>query len=258
MASFELHDVSLRYPIYQASDQSMRSALKSAVTGGLISRKGRHSLEIMALENINLTAKRGDRIALIGHNGSGKTTLLKVLAGIYRPQTGRIHRVGKTVSVINPSMGLNPSLSGSENIENLLLLFGLGWREIRARSPEIAEFTELGDFIGLPVNSYSAGMQTRLAFAVATSFHPEILVIDEHLSAGDDRFMKRAKERMRLMMERSSILVLASHSLPIVKEICNRAVLLEHGHIVADGSPDDVIAIYKSRAAPASPGTATE
>lgn len=234
----------------------MRSALKSAVTGGLISRKGRRGLEIVALENINLTAKSGDKIGLLGHNGAGKTTLLKVLAGIYRPQAGHIHRVGKTVSVINPSMGLNASLSGSENIENLLLLFGLNWSDIRARNPEIEEFTELGDFIRLPVNTYSAGMRTRLAFAVATSFHPEILVIDEHLAAGDDRFMRRAKERMRLMMERSSILVLASHSLPVVKEICNRAVLLEHGHIVADGSPDEVISIYKSRAAPASSGDA--
>lgn len=245
MASFEIHGVSLRYPVFQAADLSMRSKVKSMMTGGSIKRSGRRQVEVSALDNISLTAREGDKIGLVGHNGAGKTTLLKVLAGIYRPQSGRIHRVGKTISVINPSMGMNPALTGYENIENLLLLFGLSGKEIRARMPDIEEFTELGDFLSLPVNSYSAGMRTRLAFSVATSFHPEILLIDEHLAAGDAGFMERAKARMRTMMERSSILVLASHSLPTIAEMCSRAVLLEHGSIIADGSPNAVIEAYK-------------
>jgi ABC-type polysaccharide/polyol phosphate transport system ATPase subunit len=247
MASFELTGVSLRYQVFQAGDLSMKSAVKAIVTGGLISQNSKRKVEIRALENINMVAREGDRIGLVGHNGAGKTTLLKVLSGIYRPQSGRVRRIGKTVSVINPSMGMNPSLTGYENIENLLLMFGLSWAEIRSRMPDIEEFTELGDFLALPVNTYSAGMKTRLAFSVATSFHPEILLVDEHLAAGDAGFMKRAQERMRAMMERSSILVLASHSLSIINEFCNRAVLLEHGAIHAQGTPAEVVEVYNQR-----------
>jgi homopolymeric O-antigen transport system ATP-binding protein len=244
MVAFELINISLRYPIFQASDQSMRSRIKTVVTGGLIKKGGRH-VEILALDDITLQAKEGDKIGLLGHNGAGKTTLLKVLAGIYRPQTGSVRRIGKTISLINPSMGLNPTLTGYENIENLLLLFGLSWSEIRAHLPDVEIFSGLGDFLSLPVNSYSAGMRARLAFSVATLFRPEILIIDEHLGAGDADFLERAKDRMRSMMERSSILILASHTLPMIRQICNRAVLLQHGKMIDDGKPEKVIATYQ-------------
>ena len=246
MTFFELTDISLSYPVFHATDQSVKTAVKSIATGGFIRRSGR-AVEIQALENINLSGSNGDRIGIIGHNGAGKTTLLKILAGIYNPQRGTIRRRGNTVAVINPSIGLDPALTGYENIENVGLLSGLAWPEIRERVPDIEEFTELGEFLSLPVSAYSAGMKIRLAFAVATSLHPDILIADENLGTGDAHFIQRAQARMQSMMDRSSILVIASHSLPTIKRLCNRAILLEHGKIVADGEVEEVIKVYRSQ-----------
>lgn len=245
MASIELRDISLNYRVFSPVDLSVKAAVRSLATGGLIRSSGWRSVEICALTGISLTVGDGERVGLIGHNGSGKTTLLKVIAGIYRAQYGSIRRAGKTVAVINPGNGLQQDITGYENIENIGLLSGLRHSEIKARIPEIVEFTELGEFLSLPVSTYSSGMQTRLAFAVATSLNPEILIVDENIGAGDARFFERAQKRMEAMMNRSSILVLASHSLPTVQQLCRRAILLEHGRIVADGPVEQVIARYR-------------
>ena len=249
MALVELQDVSLAYPVFGPRDRTVTTTVKDIATGGFIRRTGRRSVEVCALDGIDLSATDGDRLGIVGHNGAGKTTLLKVLAGIYKPQTGSVRRTGKTASVINPSIGLSPGLSGYENIENIGLLTGLTWAEISARVPDIEEFTELGEFLSLPVETYSAGMKTRLAFAVATSLNPEILIADENLGAGDAHFLARAKARMSQMMDRSSILVVASHSVTTLKRLCNRAIVLKHGRIVADGPVEDVIANYQRRSA---------
>jgi ABC-2 type transport system ATP-binding protein/lipopolysaccharide transport system ATP-binding protein len=248
MASIELRDISLYYPVLQPVDLSMKSALRTLAPGGEIRRLGRRSIEVRALEGINLTLKDGERLGVIGHNGAGKTTFLKVLAGIYRAQRGSFKRSGRLAAVINPANGLQMEISGRENIENMGLLSGLSHAEIQDRIPEIEEFTELGDFLSLPVGTYSTGMMMRLAFAVATSLSPDILVADENLSTGDARFVQRAKERMLAMMKRSSLLVLASHSLEMLPTLVNRAILLERGHIVADGPVRDVIAQYRASA----------
>ncbi len=247
MASFDLDNITLSYPVFHAPDLSVKLVVRKIATGGMIRHRTKRHVEVLALDGVSLSAKDGDKIGIIGHNGAGKTSLIKVVAGIYRPQQGRIIRHGKTVAVINPSMGIDPQLTGYDNIKILCLLSGLTRCEIKSQISEIAEFTELGDFLKLPVATYSAGMQMRLAFAVATSLHPDILIADENLGTGDTHFLKRAQERMRAMMDRSSILVLASHSLPNIKEMCNRAILLEHGRIVFDGSVHEAISRYQQQ-----------
>jgi len=242
MAFIELEQLSLSYPILHAVDLNLKAALRTFGSGGAIARGARkNSLEVRALVDINFRAVDGDRIGVIGHNGAGKTTFLKVLAGIYRPQRGSIRRDGYTVAILNPSNGLQQDFTGYQNIENIGLLSGLTPSEIKRRIPDIVEFTELGEFLALPVSTYSSGMQTRLAFGVATSLNPEILIADENIGTGDARFIARAEQRMRAMMEQSSILVVASHSLATLQHMCNRAILFEHGRIIADG-PVDVVA----------------
>lgn len=242
--SFELRNVSLNYPIFHAVDLTLKSAVSSLATGGTIHRSARGRLEVQALTDVSISAKAGDRIGLVGHNGAGKTTLLKVISGIYRPQRGLYRRVGRTMAVINPANGLQQDLSGYDNIENIALLYGMSLKEIHRRVPDIEAFAELGDFLSLPVSTYSSGMQARLAFAVATTFEPDILVADENLSTGDARFMERARDRMEAMMARSSILVLASHDLAALERLCNRGVMMEHGRIVAEGPIAEIIARY--------------
>ena len=205
---------------------------------------GRRTVEVAALEDINLRIQEGERVGVIGHNGAGKTTLLKLIAGIYRAQKGRFHREGRLATVINPGNGLQMDVTGYENIENMGLLSGMTLPQVRAQLDNIVEFTELGDFLSLPVSTYSTGMMTRLAFAMATVASPEILVVDENLSTGDAAFVERAQARMTAMMQRSSILVLASHSVDVLDQFTNRAILLEHGRIVADGPVKDVVAVY--------------
>ncbi|HEV2552950.1 MAG TPA: ABC transporter ATP-binding protein [Bosea sp. (in: a-proteobacteria)] len=246
MVSFELRNVSLNYPIFHAVDLTLKSAVSSLATGGTIHRSSRGRFEVQALTDVSISAKAGDRIGLVGHNGAGKTTLLKVIGGIYRPQLGFYRREGRTMSVINPANGLQQDLSGYDNIENIALLYGMSLKEIRSHVPDIEAFAELGDFLSLPVSTYSSGMQARLAFAVATTFEPEILVADENLSTGDARFMERARDRMEAMMARSSILVLASHDLAALERLCNRGIMMEHGRIVADGPISEVIARYSA------------
>ncbi len=248
MAKIDLQDIALSYPVYGRTSRSVVAAAKSVGTGGIIRRTRRRHVEVTALDGIALSARDGDRIGILGPNGAGKTTLLKVAAGILKPCQGRIRRVGKIVAVINPSVGLDQELTGHENIEQIALLYGLSRREIAALRPDVEEFTELGEFLDLPVETYSDGMKMRLAFGVATAFHPEILVADENIATGDAHFVAKAHERMRAMMDRSSLLLLATHSVATIKTLCNRAILMERGRIVADGDVDEVVALYSTAA----------
>ena len=202
-----------------------------------------------ALHNVSLKLGHGDRLGILGHNGAGKSTLLRVMAGVYVPAAGRVIIDGRVSPLFNTSPGLDIDDTGYENIVTCGMLLGMTLNEIRVKTPEIAEFTELGDYLNLPVRTYSTGMVTRLGFAIATSIHPEILLLDEGLGAGDARFAEHAKRRIDALIERSSILVLASHSEALIRSMCNRAMLLDGGRIAMLGGVDDVIERYRLRSA---------
>lgn len=243
MASIVLEHVTVDFPIY--GHHSFRTALLSRA-GGLIRREGRKSdrVTVRPLDDISLTIAHGDRVGFIGHNGAGKSTLLRVLAGVYEPTIGRIKTEGRLSPLLNTSPGMNLDDTGYENILTCGLYLGMTRAEIRQKTPEIEQFTELGEYLSLPVRTYSSGMLTRLGFAIATAIDPEILLLDEGLGAGDARFQERVNKRVDRLIQRSSILVVASHSDALIKSMCNKAALMDHGRILAVGDTDDVISKY--------------
>jgi ABC-2 type transport system ATP-binding protein/lipopolysaccharide transport system ATP-binding protein len=245
MAEITLSDVTVCFPIYDGVSRSLKNRIVTASTGGHITAGAGRPTVVNALEGVNLRIEHGDRVALIGHNGAGKTTLLRVLAGIYIPMRGRVRRVGKVAPLFDTGFGMDPDATGYENIRLRAMYLGYSKAQIADRIDEIAEFAELGSFLGMPMRTYSAGMQTRLAFAVSTSIDPEILLLDEQIGAGDAAFMVKATERLERLVERSGILVLASHSDDAVRRFCNKGLLLEHGRVKFFGSADDALQAYR-------------
>jgi ABC-type polysaccharide/polyol phosphate transport system ATPase subunit len=243
-ASLRLRDIAVEFPIYSGGSRSLRKVLFNRTTQGNLARDAHDRITVQALSGVTLDIETGDRLALIGANGAGKSTLLKVLAGIYEPTRGQLHASGRISALLTASIGLNPDATGRENIITRGLFMDIHPRDMRPRIDEIVEFTELGYFIDMPVRTYSAGMMIRLCFAVATSVRPQILLMDEWVGAGDAAFLNKARRRMEDFLSSTSILVLASHSVPLLKEWCNRAILLDHGHVVAMGSVDEVGAAY--------------
>lgn len=248
MASITLEKVSVFFPVYSSATRSIKNRLISSATGGQI-RKGadtKYMTLVQALQDIDLTLASGDRIGLVGHNGAGKTTLLRVLAGIYQPNEGRVIIDGSTVPLFDISLGMDPESTGYENIILRGIYLGLTRSQIRARMDDIADFTELGDFLNLPIRTYSAGMQMRLAFAVSTCVAPDILLLDEGIGAGDAAFIKKASERLKLFMEQVSIIVLSSHSEELISRICAKALLLEHGRVIGAGPTAEILEQYRT------------
>lgn len=231
MASITLDSVSIDFPIYNVNSRSLKKQFLRLTTGGTLSSDTHKCVIVKALDKISLKLEHGDRVGLIGHNGAGKSTLLRVLAKIYEPIEGHIHFDGKVSPLLDVMLGINPESTGYENIMVRGLLLGLSRKEIMAKMDEIAAFTELGDYLAVPTRTYSTGMQLRLAFAVATSIKPEILLLDEVVGTGDAAFMEKAQNRLSELIEQSSIVVLASHSNETIKKICNKAVVLEHGRV---------------------------
>ena len=213
-----------------AGSAACKRTLFARATGGLITGgKDHRAVLVKALRNISLTLQDGDRLGLIGHNGAGKSTLLKVMGGIYEPTTGSVFAEGRIAPLSDCLPIIDAEETGYEAIVTAGLLLGMTRREIESKIPEIERFSELGDYLSLPVRTYSAGMTTRLGFSLATTIEPEIILIDEGIGAGDARFAERARERMKELVGRTSILVLASHSDKLIKEICNKAALLRAG-----------------------------
>lgn len=249
MASITLQNVTLDYPIYGASHRSFRTALFGS-TGGLIRREGnRHQhVVVRALDNVSFRLDHGDRLGLIGHNGAGKSTLLRLMAGVYEPVSGSVIAEGRISPLFNAAPGIDMDDTGYENIRTCGMYLGMNDADIKRNIPEIVEFCELGDYLSLPIRTYSAGMLTRLAFAIATSIDPDILLLDEGLGAGDARFATRAEKRMNELIGRSSVLVLASHSDVMIKDMCNKAALMEKGRLISIGTVDDILAQYHDRA----------
>jgi ABC-type polysaccharide/polyol phosphate transport system ATPase subunit len=245
VAQIVLKDVVTEFPIYGAQP-SLRRALLGHV-GGVLRRGANGAAKrvvVRALDNVSLAINHGDQLGILGHNGAGKSTMLRVLAGIYEPNHGSINIKGRVSTLFTTSPGLDADDTGYENIVTCGLLLGMTRDEIENKLPEIEAFTELNDYLALPVRTYSSGMLVRLGFAIATAINPEILLLDEGLGAGDARFAARAAERVNALIERSSIMVLASHSYKLIRQMCKRVILLHHGRVVADGPTEEVLEIY--------------
>lgn len=243
-ASIELKNVEVVFPVYNASSLSLKNRVLSAVTGGKIDRAYDGAIIVKGLQNINIQINPGERIGLVGHNGAGKTTLLRILSGIYQPTSGDAYIQGDCVSLINIGLGIDPEATGRENILLRGVMMGMTPSEILKISNEIVDFTGLGEFIDLPFRTYSTGMQLRLAFAVSTAVKPQILVMDEWLSTGDEEFKERADRRMAEVVSSAEILILASHSKELLLANCTRLIWLEHGRIRMDGNPTEVAMQY--------------
>jgi len=244
MAYLSLESVTVEFPVYSANTRSLKNQFLYHGTGGRVARDARDTLRVRALENVSLKFDHGERVGLVGHNGAGKTTMLRVLAGAYEPVHGLVRREGRTAALLNVSLGIDPEATGYENIMTRGLFLGLMPEEVRERMDEIAEFTQLGDYLAMPANTYSGGMRLRLAFAVCTCFEPEILLMDEWMNVGDRAFVERAQRRLEEFVDRAGILVLASQSPTLLKRVCTTGVLLEGGRVTATGPIDEVLAKY--------------
>jgi lipopolysaccharide transport system ATP-binding protein len=247
MTHLHLTDVTLDYPVLSQSSRKLTRELIRMATGGQLDRSESGRVTVRALSGITTKLEVGDRVGLIGHNGSGKSSLLRLLGGIYYPTSGTLSRSGVVGSLLDISLGMSMDATGRENIYLRGALQGMSRREVDRLIPGIIDFSELGDFIELPMRTYSSGMLLRLAFSVSTVLSPDILLMDEWLAVGDEAFQIKAEQRLHEVVSRTSILVIASHSANLIKHQCNRVLYLDHGELVADGPPDEVLPLYFSQ-----------
>jgi ABC-type polysaccharide/polyol phosphate transport system ATPase subunit len=239
-----LEKIGVDFPIFGAH-KNLRLSLLAGVTGGrILPKRMQAPVTIKALEDISLDLRSGDRIGLIGHNGAGKSTLLRVMAGVYYPTSGRVRVEGKLTPLLNLTPGIEQEDTGYDNILTVGMLLGMSLEEIADKAPSIVEFSELGDYIHFPIRTYSSGMQARLAFSIATSLDPGILLLDEGIGAADARFADKAARRTKEMMEKTDILVLASHSDALIESMCDKAALLHHGRLLEYGPFESVRKAY--------------
>ena len=233
-SSIVANGLTVEFPIFENSHRSLKKKVLHLTTGGIIGNDAGNHPVVCALNRLDFMLKDGDRVGLVGHNGSGKTTLLRVLSGIYAPTRGSLKMSGRTASLLDVSTGVDPDATGFENIYLRGIMNGFRPSRIRDKIDEIADFTELGEYLNLPVRTYSSGMMLRLTFAISTSIDADILIMDEWLSVGDANFQEKAAKRLKALVDNASILVLASHSPDLIENVCNRKIQLEHGKIVAD------------------------
>ena len=212
---------------------SLKKNIIRTLVGGKLHKDENDTIIIEALRDLTLKVNHGERLGLVGHNGAGKTTLLRLIANIYEPDSGHIHIEGKVTPLFDIALGIDPEASGYDNIFLRSLYLGEEAGTIKEKTEEIAEFSELGDFLNMPLRTYSAGMMARLLFSVSTAFNPEILVLDEGIVAGDADFIKKAEKRLDDLVARSGILVLASHSPDLIKRYCTEKLELSHGRLVS-------------------------
>lgn len=234
MAHIHAKDLSVEFSLHTISSVNLKKKLLSLTTGGRIAADAHHTPVFTALTRLNFVIKPGDRVGLMGHNGSGKTTLLRVIAGVYHPQKGQLDVVGRINSLLDIHLGIESEATGYENIIIRGIMMGLSLADIAQRTEEIAAFSELGDFLHLPIRTYSSGMMVRLAFAVSTSIPADIVLMDEWLSVGDQDFQEKSSRRLTALIDGAQIFILASHSEEFIKKTCNRILYLERGAIVKD------------------------
>jgi lipopolysaccharide transport system ATP-binding protein len=244
MAHIAFNNVSIEFPIFNAPGRSLTSSLLKVATGGKLDADPNGRVQVRALTDVTFALNEGDKVALLGHNGAGKSTLLRALGRVYAPSKGEAQITGEVGSLIDISLGINPEATGRENVFIRGQLLGLTKQQIATKYQEIVDFAELGDFMEMPVRTYSSGMHLRLAFAVSTVVRPEILLMDEWLSVGDADFQQKAEQRLRSLVSETKILAIATHSRALVEAVCNRAIWLEHGQIKMDGPIAEVVPAY--------------
>ncbi len=244
MALIQLDDVSVDFVLYQEGARSLKRTLMRSSAGGVLKEDERHRITVKALNGVSLRLEHGDRVGLVGGNGAGKTTLLRVLAGVYEPSAGRIRVRGRVTPLFDIGLGLDMDASGYDNIRMRAAYFGVGDAEIEARMDDIAAFTELGDYLNLPVRTYSAGMLLRLAFAAATAVDTDILLMDEWIAVSDMQFLEKGNRRAMGMVDRSGITVVASHVDDVIRSMCNKALWLDRGAVVRFGPVEEVLGAY--------------
>lgn len=245
MSYVQLKNVSVDFPMF-GSNKNLRLSLIKGITGGRILGSSKHqAISVRALDDISLELRSGDRLGLIGHNGAGKTTLLRVLAGVYAPTQGNIIVDGKITPLLQQAPGLEMEDSGYENIITCGMLLGMSMDEIQSKVASIIEFSDLGDYIFFPTRTYSSGMLARLSFSIATSIDPGILILDEGIGAADARFSDKAAMRIKELVSKTDILVLASHSDALIESMCNKAILMDHGRLIDFGSVSEITKRYQ-------------
>jgi ABC-2 type transport system ATP-binding protein len=242
--SITTKDACVDFPIFDAKSRSLKKTVVSLV-GGNIATDQRRVPIIEALRDITLHLEHGARVGLVGHNGAGKSTLLRLLSGIYEPTRGIAEINGRVAPVFDLGVGMDPEISGFDNILIRGLFLGMTRKQMDERVDDIAEFTELGDFLHMPLRTYSTGMRVRLALGVVTSIDPEILLLDEGIGAVDAAFLEKSKRRLSELVDRAGLLVFASHSDEFLRELCDTAIWMEHGRIKDQGPLDEVLRTYK-------------
>ena len=241
-----VEDLKLELPIFGVKPRK-RSGQKPLPVGGTLLSLGRRSARVVALDGVSFTIDEGDSVGLIGHNGAGKTCLLRVMGGIYKPTAGSCEVRGSVSTLFTNSIGLSQNATGTENIRLTCILMGIADAEIKRIMPDIIEFSELGEYLDLPLRTYSAGMRTRLGFALATAMNPDVLLIDEVFTTGDRQFRKKAKARISAVMRSAKTMVLASQSPGLMKEFCNKIIWLEHGRVLRSGDAEEILEDYADR-----------
>lgn len=254
----KLEHLSIDFPLFQLESRSLKKTLFSKAgkiignqqrhhqrTGAEIATTANNNVVVQALRDINLSIKTGERVGLVGHNGAGKSTLLRTITGIYEPNSGSVLSQGSIEALLSTNAGMNPLLSGRENIYLRGKRLGLSNKEIQELEKDVEEFAELNEFMELPTKIYSSGMMMRLGFGLSTSIIPNILLMDEWFMAGDSNFQEKAKKRLVNIVNKSDIVVLTTHSLPILQQWCNRIIWLKAGQIIADGSTEEILTEYR-------------
>ncbi|SFT42727.1 galactan export ABC transporter ATP-binding subunit Wzt/RfbE [Geodermatophilus amargosae] len=241
--SITTKDACVDFPIFDAKSRSLKKTVMGLVGGNIDSAAKVPVIE--ALRDITVSLEHGARVGLVGHNGAGKSTLLRLLSGIYEPTRGIAEVRGRVAPVFDLGVGMDPEISGLENIMIRGLFLGMSRKQMDQRVDDIADFTELGDFLRMPLRTYSTGMRVRLALGVVTSIDPEILLLDEGIGAVDAAFLEKSKQRLVQLVERSGLLVFASHSDEFLRELCDTAIWMEHGQIKMQGELNEVLRAYK-------------
>lgn len=242
----QLDRVSVKFRIYRNPSPSLKDTVVNWVTGN---RKLNDYHDFFALHEITLRIEPGDRVGIVGLNGAGKSTLLKTISGIYKPHQGRIAIRGRLTPLMELGAGFDPEQTGRKNIYLNGALLGFSPAEMKIKEREIEEFSELGEFLDLPVKYYSSGMHGRLAFSIATMTEPEILMIDEVFATGDGHFVEKSTQRIQQMVEASTILVVVSHDVSQIRRLCNRVIFLDHGNLIGDGDPETILEQYRQKIA---------